>query len=151
MSFTGREQSVLEREIDNGSFFPKLSVGHFQEAYRVPADRAEEIVVQQLMFAAFEINTALKEKRASWLKAGHATLLAAESEEDMPLTMLYLQAVYFQAKANLLSDFETFTRRSIAENTARDGEETEDDLRASSNRALRYLLGESPSLTVKMV
>jgi len=151
MAFTGRPQTFLDSTLSNDGFFPILSLGDFQKIYRVPADRAQEAVEHQLKVARNLVNDTLVAEKAAWELDGYATLAAVDLGENSDLVSYYLDAVYLKAKAELLHDFQTFTRRDQADDIAKDGDGTYQALLANSNRAVRRLKGITTNITAELL
>ena len=138
-NFTGKTDSELARNITTDSFFPTLSVGDFQRNYRVPAEYAIHMVENDLRLAAERINSELLEQQLAWVLAGHSDLAAAEAADSRSLKSWYLHAVYCRAKATLLRQFSTVSKRAAANNNAKESMETEGHFLALSNRAVRQI------------
>jgi|SRR5690554_6271660 len=152
MSFTGRDQTFLAKTLANANgFFPELSLGDFQRQYRVPANLAPETVEQQLINAMGEINQALAARAIVWQAQGMGTLADLATAEGNTLVAFYFTAVYSRAKAWLLRDYQTFSRRDVAEDATQEGEAIYKALMVRSNAALRRLEGRSPHLTVELM
>lgn len=147
MAFTGKSSEFLEQEIDNIDFFPNISVGWFQRNYRVPVSLAQDKVVEEITHAMNGVNDELKERVAYWQYREFSVL----DNVDTYFTGLYLRAVAYRAKANLLSDIETFTRRQPAKQIDEDFEDVYRDLMSKSRRAVRRLLGKTPNVSVSII
>lgn len=144
MSFTGKSQEYLDQEIDNIAFFPAVSVGWFQRNYRVPVSLAEEKVVEELTHAINGVNDELEARVEEWKSLGYTDL----DKVGTFSTGGYLRAVAYRAKANLLSDIETFTRRKPAKQIDEDFDDVYSNLMAKSRRAIRRLQGKAPNVSV---
>ncbi|BFM20504.1 head completion/stabilization protein [Gilvimarinus japonicus] len=152
MSFTGRTETFLAKTLANANgFFPELSLGDFQKQYRVPANLAQETVEQQLINAMGEVNQALEERATVWQAQGMGTLAELATAEGKTLVAFYFTAVYSRAKAWLLRDYQTFSRRDVADDSTQEGEDIYRALMVRSNAALRRLEGRSPHLTVELL
>lgn len=152
MAFTGREQTFLERTLDNPSaFFPPLSIGEFQKVTRVPANLAPEAVEQQLLSAMGDINDALTSTVEAWQSQGFVALADVATATGKPLAAFYFQAVYYRAKAWLMRDYQTFSRRDVAEDSTQEGESIYTACLVTSNRALRSLDGRHKHMSVELL
>lgn len=153
-SFTGRDNSFLTTEISNDGFWPDLSLGELQRIYRVPTSSPVETITHQLTLAMVDVNRQLNDLKIHWQKSGFTTL---SEVEDSPLyapqkpTTLYKTAVFMWCKAELLEDFETFTRRDIASNIAEQKPEVFAECKANARRAINLLLGRNASLSVELL
>ena len=142
-SFTGKSDNILARKVAGDGFYPDLSFGDFQRDYRVPAEYNADMVANELEEAAGEVAANINTQRLAWEAVPYSSLKAAESGENKPLTQWYFRAVYCRAKASLLRQFPTMTRRAVAENMAKESEETESFYLAKSTKAERRLRGVS--------
>ncbi|MGH1374407.1 MAG: head completion/stabilization protein [Cellvibrionaceae bacterium] len=151
MSFSGRPQEFHDQSVDNNGFFPALSLGEFQKLHRVPSNIAAETVEHQLTVAVGAVNLGLANEQTQWIDAGHANLVAVDSADNGARTSFYKAAVYYRAKAFLLADFQTFSRRDIAENIAKEHDDTKSLLLAESRRALKRLRGLTTTIGVELL
>lgn len=152
MSFSGRTETLMTDTITNDGFFPALVVGDFQSLHRVPSHYADDSILHHLDMARVHINAALESRKEAWMQAGFETLEATALALDPSLPMFYRSAVYNRAKAYLLADFQTFSRRDIAADQAREGYEIQQSLLAESHRSLRKLLGHvTRSISVELL
>ena len=144
MSFSGRPTTFVEQQIENDGFWPDLSISEFQKGYRLPAEYLVELLVTDLTTAMVEVNRDLAKCKGKWQTAG---ISCVESADPMVLperkfhTATYKRAVYCRAKASLLTQFATVTRRDSAENTGKDLPEREETFLAFSQQAVRSLQG----------
>lgn len=144
MSFTGRPTTFVEQAIKNDGFWPDLSVAEFQKAYRLPGEYLGELLVADLTAAMVEINNDLAKLKASWQSAGVSSV---ESADPMVLpertfqAATYKRAVHCRAKASLLTQFATVSRRESAENTGKEAPERSETFLAFSQQAVRSLQG----------
>lgn len=151
MSFTGRPESFLETTVANNGFFPVLPMREFQETYRVPAELAESAVARQLVIARDYVNDQLSKQQAQWQSQAHASLEAVDIAEGAQLVEWYKDAVFNRAKAHLLTDFETFTRRASAAEISDDADPISQSLLARAKRALRRLRGQKGTITAELL
>ena len=144
MSFSGKPTTFVEQAIENDGFWPDLSVSEFQKGYRLPAEYLVELLGAYLTTAMIEVNTDLAKLKARWQVAG---VTSVESADPMVLpertfhTATYKRAVYCRAKASLLTQFATVTRRESAENTGKELPERSETFLAFSQQAVRSLQG----------
>lgn len=154
MSFTGRDNDFLQTSVSNNGFFPALSLGELQKVYRVPANAPEEAITNQLKIAIATVNRELYEKQLAWQTQGFADLEEADASDDHEkdeLVMMYKVAVFMWCKAELLEDFETFSRRDIADNIANQKYEVWKNCKKNSRSAINYLLNRTPAVSVELI
>ena len=144
MSFSGKPTTLVDQDIENDGFWPDLSVSEFQKGYRLPAEYLGEMLVADLSMAMVEVNTDLAKLKARWQSVGVSSV---ESADPMVLpertfqAATYKRAVYTRAKASLLTQFATVTRRESAENTGKEQPERAETFLALSQQAVRSLQG----------
>lgn len=144
MSFSGKPTTFVEQTIKNDGFWPDLSVSEFQKSYRLPAEYLSEMLSADLTTAMVEVNTDLAMLRIRWTSAGIKSLETADSTvlpERTFQAATYKRAVYCRAKASLLTQFATVTRRESAENTGKEQPERSETFLAFSQQAVRSLQG----------
>lgn len=144
MSFSGKPTTFVEHTIENDGFWPDLSVSEFQKSYRLPAEYLSEMLGADLTTAMVEVNTDLAMLRTRWTSAGIKSLETADSTvlpERTFQAATYKRAVYCRAKASLLTQFATVTRRESAENTGKEQPERSETFLAFSQQAVRSLQG----------
>ncbi|NIB44781.1 head completion/stabilization protein [Pseudomaricurvus alkylphenolicus] len=151
MAFTGKEETFLESSLSNIDFFPELSLGDFQRIHRVPAELAQEAVEHQLKLARNLVNDVLEEQRALWEADGHLSLEDMDTANGTDFKTYYLSAVFYRAKAELLQDFQTFSRRESSADMAKEGDSVHQALMADSDRCIRRLKGIRTSITVDLI
>ena len=147
MSFSGKPTTFVEQEIENDGFWPSLSLTEFQKTYRLPGEYLGDMLVADLTMAMNEVNTELATVK-SILQANEVSNLEAMAGVTSPAqwgyankVMLYKRAVYTRAKASLLTQFATVTRRESAENTGKELPERSETFLAFSQQAVRSLQG----------
>ena len=144
MSFSGNPTTFVEQAIENDGFWPDLSVAEFQKGYRLPAEYLVAMLVTDLTTSMVEVNIDLAKLKAQWSAAGVSSV---ESADPMVLpertfqAATYKRAVYTRAKASLLTQFATVTRRESAENTGKEQPERAETFLAFSQQAVRSLQG----------
>ena len=147
MSFSGKPTTLVDQDIENDGFWPDLSVSEFQKGYRLPAEYLGEMLVADLTMAMIEVNTDLATVKSALQVAGVSNLEAAAGVATPAewayayKVMFYKRAVYTRAKASLLTQFATVTRRESAENTGKELPERSETFLAYSQAAVRSLQG----------
>ena len=144
MSFSGKPTTFVEQIIRNDGFWPDLSVTEFQKAYRLPAEYLGEMLAADLSMAMVEVNTDLARMKTRWQSSGVVSLETADPmvlPERTFQAATYKRAVYCRAKASLLTQFATVTRRESAENTGKELPERSETFLAFSQAAVRSLQG----------
>jgi len=144
MSFSGKPTTFVEQAIENDGFWPNLSVVEFQKGYRLPAEYLVDMLVTDLATAMTEVNRDLAELKARWQDAGVSSVESADTTvlpERTFQAATYKRAVYCRAKATLLTQFATVTRRESAENTGKEQPERGETFLQFSQQAVRSLQG----------
>ena len=144
MSFSGNPSRYSEQQIENDGFWPDLSLSEFQKAYRLPGEYLVETLVDGLTTAMVEVNQDLARLKARWQDAGVTSVESADPTVLPERTFhvaTYKRAVYCRAKANLLTQFATITRRESAENTGKEAPERGETFLEFSQQAVRSLQG----------
>ncbi|WP_122314923.1 head completion/stabilization protein [Pseudomonas cichorii] len=145
MGFSGTPTtSATPRKTENDGFWPDLDLGEFQRTHRLRADQLVDLQVTELNLAMGSVNTDLARKKAQWQAAGVSDVESADTTvlpERTYIAELYRQAVYYRAKAELLPQFATATRRETAENTGKEAPESSANLLARSQQAIRAIQG----------
>lgn len=151
MSFSGRTDSFLASTIANDGFFPDLVLGDFQKLHRIPGHYADEAITHQVDLARGEINLALDAQKTLWLADGHTTLAEVDAADSGNRNRDYLAAVFYRAKARLLQDFQTMSRKETAADIAKEGDNTFQLLMGTSQKAVRRLLGYPTSIDAELL
>lgn len=144
MSFSGKPTTFVEQAIENDGFWPNLSLAEFQKGYRLPAEYLVDMLATDLTTAMIEVNRDLAKRKADWQTAG---VTSVESADPMVLpertfhAATYKRAVYCRAKASLLTQFATVTRRESAENTGKELPERGETFLEFSQQSIRSLQG----------
>ncbi|MHC8330200.1 head completion/stabilization protein [Pseudomonas sp. LB1P83] len=144
MSFSGKPTTFVEQAIENDGFWPDLSVTEFQKGYRLPAEYLVDMLVTDLSTAMTEVNRDLARRKSQWQNVGVTTVESADTTVLPERTFhvaTYKRAVYCRAKASLLTQFATVTRRESAENTAKELPERGETFLEFSQQAVRSLQG----------
>jgi hypothetical protein len=121
-----------------------LSVTEFQKGYRLPAEYLVDMLVTDLSTAMTEVNRDLARRKSQWQNVGVTTVESADTTVLPERTFhvaTYKRAVYCRAKASLLTQFATVTRRESAENTAKELPERGETFLEFSQQAVRSLQG----------
>ncbi len=136
--------SAEPKSFDCGTFYPAIERLDFYKVYRIPAELPVETVDDYLLQAIIRVRRAL----ADWM--AEQVALEYNSMDDVPqeqvdgkneLTLLWIRAVFCEAKAEILKETETVDRREAAENAAKSGEQTEDKYREFAQDAIRTIVG----------
>lgn len=131
MSLTGKTALTTESTLANDGFWPEMSIGDLLGKYRIPSDFADSTVETGLLLGIIRTNESLDRVKNQILDQGHATFETYLNANSLPvggselLMVHYQHAVNSRAKAHLLQDFKTINRREIAENEAKESEQTE--------------------------
>ena len=144
MSFSGKPTTLVDQDIENDGFWPDLSVSEFQKGYRLPAEYLVELLGADLTAAMCEVNLDLAKLKARWQAVGVTSVKSADPmvlPERTFHTATYKRAVYCRAKASVLTQFATVTRRESAENTGKELPERSETFLAFSQQAVRSLQG----------
>jgi hypothetical protein len=144
MSFSGKPTTFVEQAIENDGFWPDLSVAEFQKGYRLPAEYLVDMLVTDLTMAMIEVNHDLAKRKSQWQNVGVTTVESADTTVLPERTFhvaTYKRAVYCRAKASLLTQFATVTRRESAENTGKELPERGETFLEFSQQAVRSLQG----------
>jgi hypothetical protein len=144
MSFSGKPTTLVAQAIENDGFWPDLEVLEFQKAYRLPAEYLGELLATELTTAMGEVNADLAKRKTAWQAAGIISVETADTtvlQERAFHVATYKRAVYCRAKASLLPQFATVTRRETAENTGKELPERAETFLAFSQQAVRSLQG----------
>lgn len=151
MSFTGTQAKPLHQRLKNDGFFPVISLREFQLLHRIPSHFATEAIEHQLELAKSAINNQMATQKIDWVNAGHETLDAVDSSDSGFRRRDYLAAIFYRAKANLLIDFQTMSRRASADDQAKEGDRTYQQLMSESSKATRRLMGHPTSIGVELL
>jgi hypothetical protein len=144
MSFSGKPTTFVEQAIENDGFWPDLSVAEFQKGYRLPAEYLVDMLAAELTTAMTEVNRDLAKRKGQWQNVGVTTVESADTTVLPERTFhvaTYKRAVYCRAKASLLTQFATVTRRESAENTGKELPERGEAFLEFSQQAVRSLQG----------
>ncbi|WP_085691799.1 MULTISPECIES: head completion/stabilization protein [unclassified Pseudomonas] len=142
--FSGKTNALVEQTIVNDGFWPDLSVAEFQKGYRLPGEYAADMLTADLTTAMHEVNLDLANLKARWQDVGVSNVESADSTvlpERTFQASLYKRGVYMRAKASLLAQFATVTRREVAENTGKEAPERAEAFLVFSQQAVRALQG----------
>jgi len=138
-----QENARENRDIDFGTFWPKIGTKRFYDEYRPPAELPDATVVGHLKLAGIKVRREL----SAWRARQTALMLAGIEQErvdaELELVLLFERAVYCEAKAEILKETLTADRRKEAENNAKSGDETEEKYREFAADAISLIVGES--------
>ena len=142
--FSGKPTTFVEQAIENDGFWPNLSLAEFQKGYRLPAEYLVDMLATDLTTAMIEVNKDLAKRKAAWQSVGITSVESADPtvlQERTFHAATYKRAVYCRAKASLLTQFATVTRRESAENTGKELPERGETFLEFSQQAVRSLQG----------
>jgi len=125
-------------------FWPSVNTKSFQAEYRIPSDLPAETVVSQLNLALITVMSELGTWKAEQVAAGYSSLAAIPADKVDEISVkewLFLRAVYCTAKANLLPENRSMSRKAEAEILAKSDPEMGQDYHAMASVALRRLIG----------
>ncbi|MDD9174491.1 head completion/stabilization protein [Aliivibrio sp. S2TY2] len=151
-----QDKKTLDDPIDdnvaNDEFWPDLSISDFVKACRIPPVYNAEQGRSMLIMAMAGVNIELNSFRERSINNGHSSSndIGTNLGTESMITISYRQAVYQRAKAGLLVHFATLSRKSEAENVAKESTETHESLMALSQLAIRNILG-MPIATVRLL
>ncbi|WP_163831868.1 head completion/stabilization protein [Spartinivicinus ruber] len=138
--------------ITSDDFFPAVSVGEFQQLYRLH-EYTEDLIESELIQAVIAINSQLDNFKAT-LQAKGINQLADKASPNVGGqhrdSFLYQRAVMSLAKANVLQQYQVIFTSEKAEHVAKTNEETYDFWLAVSQRALSQLQ-DQPLITVELL
>lgn len=153
-SFTGKPEAFLNTEITNDGFYPDIKLGELQRFYRVPAEYKQEVIEHHTRLAISDCNEQLAAKKAEWIAQGYDTLaMTSALEVGDVLTNIeqYKRAVFCRTVGLLVMAFATLNRREVAENQAKESDDTIQYFLAQSGRAIRRLLGLTENVSVELL
>lgn len=145
MSLTGKPSLTSPAPFTNDVFWLDLNVSELLSKYRVPSEYADDTIIWGLTLAATNVNWDLEPVKTAVLALGYNTLDAyinANPEplgNDETLSILYQDAVYSYAKAQLLQQFNSLNRKPNAEAAAKESMDTEQYWLDQSARAVSKL------------
>lgn len=145
MSFGREVQQISGETVKNTDFFPDIDLGEFQEQMRIDSEYRIGAIKRRVRLSINHVNKELKEQQKAWTEEGHATLQEVPAEpvdDESPLVFEYLNAVYSHAKAYLMQDYKTMSRREEAENEAKDSSSTFDSYLADCRDSIKALSSE---------
>jgi hypothetical protein len=154
MSFTGKSETFLNTEITNDGFYPDIKLGELQRFYRVPAEYKQDVIEHHTRLAISDCNAQLAVRKAAWIAQGHTMLEqvdAAMIGDELAKVEQYKRAVFCRAVGLMVMAFATLNRREVAENQAKESEDTIQYFLAQSGRAIRRLLGLTENVSVELL
>lgn len=147
--FSGRTPKKLDVPVLNNGFFPDLNLGELQEQEVTPSDHRQDFMLDHLENARVEVNRLLHDYWCMWVRRGKETLADVPADTPDELTKLYKRAVYARAKAKLVRHSPSINRRDHQGATP-ETDETETALLDASADAIRLILGEKPTLGIRV-
>lgn len=147
MSLTGKSGNNIGAKVVNDGFWPNLQVAHLLNQYRIPAEYQSELTMNELELATINVNDALervKEHVTTVLSFNSLSNYCSSNDskinDEYILIHRYKHAVFCYAKARLLQHYQTINRRKIAENEAKESDETEQYWLDESQSAIAAVL-----------
>jgi len=131
MSLTGNPTLTTSQPLVNDGFWLDVAVGDLISKYRIPSEYADDTIKTGLLLAIVRVNEKLKRAKDEMIVLGYNTFqlyLNNNSNSVAGAELLHIHyehAVFSRAKAFLLQQFKTMNRRDVAENEAKESEETE--------------------------
>ncbi len=149
--FKAKSGDYSEDVISNDAFWPDIHVDDFQRRRSIPPDIDQDQVASYLLAAVTEINDELADYVADKIAAGYQTAAdvpGVHINNENQLTNQYKKAVYARAKADLIGEFASISRREA--HTAQDAPDTVARLLAESSFVLRSIKG-YPRIGVSLI
>lgn len=131
-------------DIVSDEFFPTVSVGDFQQLYRLH-EYTEDLIESELIQAVITINGQLETFKTQVISKGYSSLAERPSSTvngEHRDCFLYQRAVMCLAKANVLKQYQTILTSDKAEHVAKTNDDTYGFWLAASQRALCQLQSE---------
>lgn len=131
MSLTGKPALTNTGPFTNDGFWFDLDIGEFLSKYRVPAEYADDTINWGLTLALVRVNLDLEKVKFAIIELGYVTadayILAnpVDLGDTDQLIVQYKHAVYANAKAYLLQQFNSMNRKPNAEAAAKEAPDTE--------------------------
>lgn len=131
MSLTGKSALTTSQALVNDGFWLDVAVGDLLGKYRIPAEYADDTINWGLALAVVRTNNKLVRAKEAIILLGYSTfqLYLTNNSDSVAgselLQIHYEHAVFSRAKAFLLQQFKTINRREVAEDEAKESEETE--------------------------
>ncbi|XPV75181.1 MAG: head completion/stabilization protein [Desulfovibrio sp.] len=151
--FNGFPNKLSTEVITNNGFFPDVSVGEFQDRYRMPSSYTDRLIIDHLVSGICWANKQLAEYQITQVGEGHTTLAEVPADTVNNISIqehYYFTAVCSYAKATLMQSFKTVNRRSEAKNEARESEDTEAKFMQYAGEAISDFL-DKPRITVALI
>jgi len=147
MSFSGKTNEESTATVSNDGWWPDFPVADFQKRYRMPAEYAEELLIDGLQIGIAWANKELKAWKALQTAEGYESLKAVPCDDQLGDESMYLihyrRAAYSHAKGYLLQHYPTVNRREAANNEAKESEDTESKFYEFAQQAVADIKGES--------
>ena len=142
--FNGNTTNYQQATITNDGFWPNIAVGDFERARSIPADMQPDTVAGVVLSAVAQINIELAITKAKLMADGFfaaAEVPGPSVNNKNQLEVLYQQAVFARAKADLVVEFGSVTQRSAGNNQATQSDDTRAALLAESQQHIRAIKG----------
>jgi len=146
MSLTGKPSLTTASPITNDGFWIDVAMADLMSKYRIPSEYADDTVKWGLSLAVIRVNEQLDRIKQAILLMPFTTFELYMDSNSMPvvgselLQVHYEHAVYSRAKAFLLQQFSTMNSRKVAENEAKESEQTEQYWLDESAQSIAFLM-----------
>jgi len=148
MSLTGKPSLTTPAPFANDGFWFDLDIGELMDKYRIPAEYADDTIKWGLTLALVNVNLDLEAVKFAIIALGYVTADAyvADNPVDLgdtdQLIVQYKHAVYANAKAWLLQQFNSLNRKPNAEAAAKEAPDTEQYWLDQSQKAIAQLFAQ---------
>lgn len=142
--FNGNTTDYQQATITNDGFWPNIAVGDFERARSIPADMQPDTVAGVVLSGVAQVNIELMFTKTRLMAEGHGTAAVVPGpsvNNKNQLEVLYQQAVFARAKADLVVEFGSVTQRSAGNNQATQSDDTRAALLAESQQHIRAIKG----------
>lgn len=155
MSLSGKPSLTTPAPFNNDGFWFDLDTGEFLSQYRVPGEYADDTIQWGLTLALVNVNLDLEPVKFAIIDLGYVTADAyvlanpVDMGDTDQLIVQYKHAVYANAKAWLLQQFNSMNRKPNAENAAKEAPDTEQWWLDQSAKAIAQLFAQFLPLETK--
>lgn len=142
--FNGTTTEYQQATVTNDGFWPDIEVGDFERDRAMPADLQPATVAGAVLSAVAQVNIELAITKARLNAEGHWTAAEVPGPEvngQNQLTVLYRQAVFARAKADLVTEAGSLSQREVGNNQATQGGDVRAALLAESQQHIRAIKG----------
>lgn len=152
MSFSANSGNA-NHDITNNGFFPTISTADFSQKNRLDGTVTIERIVQSLIVAISEVNQELIAWQTRQQMAGYTTLIdvpAPPINGESQRLILYRQAVYALAKADLIERYRDYDSTKSGHRHADEMEPSIDTYRRSARWAIADIQSK-PRMVVELI